>query len=105
MTREAAFIGYQLWCHPLSRSSRSRSFGSVRSCGRSRGVRVVAPPRRYVDGTSVSTSRALFQSAQLSECERDGHKSQMLCLASGLSYGVIISFAFLWISARVHYIT
>ena len=81
VTREAAFIGYQLEC--IQRSSRSRSFGSVRSCGRSRGVRVAVPPRALRDQVD---SRALINSSfnSSSECERDGHKPQMLCLASEL---------------------
>ena len=81
VTREAAFIGYQLIYVIICSSSRSRSFGSVRSCGRSRGVSVVVPPRALREGLiTVTCTSALFQYA--SERERDGHKRQMLCLAS-----------------------
>ena len=48
VTRESVFIGYQLE-RKTCISSRSRSFGSVRSCGRSRGLSHVIPPRALRD--------------------------------------------------------
>ena len=104
VTREAAFIGYQLqMIHQTFISFTFLRFSTLvwtltwsEGCGSTSGATWRAQVLALARCSSWHT---------LSERERDGHKPQMLCLASGLLSPKIISFVFLWISARVHYLT